>query len=68
MRWHAEGRTNDGVLRHPIDSIAWKEFNFRYLEFSSDPCNIRLGLASDDFNPFKTLSVSHSTWPVILVP
>ncbi|KAL5827892.1 hypothetical protein ACOSQ3_019743 [Xanthoceras sorbifolium] len=25
MKWHMEGHTNDGVLRHPADSRAWKE-------------------------------------------
>ncbi|XP_038707717.1 uncharacterized protein LOC120002932 [Tripterygium wilfordii] len=23
MRWHAEERLNDGILRHPADSLAW---------------------------------------------
>lgn len=27
MRWHAESRTKDGVLRHPADSPAWKAFD-----------------------------------------
>ncbi|KAL0385056.1 UNVERIFIED_CONTAM: hypothetical protein Sradi_2899900 [Sesamum radiatum] len=27
MRWHAEERIEDGVLRHPADSQAWKEFD-----------------------------------------
>jgi len=26
MRWHHEGRLNDGFHRHPVDSLAWKEF------------------------------------------
>ncbi|XP_058740919.1 uncharacterized protein LOC131613250 [Vicia villosa] len=68
MRWHQDGRLNDGSLRHPADSLAWKEFDARYPTFSSDPRNVRLGLASDGFNPFKTMSISHSTWPIILIP
>ena len=24
MRWHKEGRVNDGVLWHPTNSMAWK--------------------------------------------
>ncbi|PNX87156.1 hypothetical protein L195_g043242, partial [Trifolium pratense] len=68
MRWHHEGRLNDGSLRHPADSLAWKEFNSRYPTFSLDPRNVRLGVASDGFNPFKTMSITHSTWPVILIP
>ncbi|XP_049399799.1 uncharacterized protein LOC125863867 [Solanum stenotomum] len=68
MRWHAEGRTKDGVMRHPADSIAWRNFDETHVDFAQDPRNVRLGLASDGFSPFKSMSISHSTWPVILIP
>ncbi|XP_020080540.1 uncharacterized protein LOC109704191 isoform X2 [Ananas comosus] len=68
MRWHNEGRTKDGILRHPADSPAWKDFDHKHQQFSFDPRNVRLGLASDGFNPFRMMSISHSTWPVILIP
>jgi hypothetical protein len=68
MRWHAEGRTNDGVLRHPADGEAWKAFDNLYPDFSADSRNVRLGLMLDGFNPFGNMSTSHSTWPVMLVP
>ncbi|KAL3527655.1 hypothetical protein ACH5RR_012311 [Cinchona calisaya] len=68
MRWHLEGRTKDGCLRHPADSPTWKTFDYQHSEFSEDPRNVRLGLASNGFNPFKNISVSHSPWLVILVP
>jgi hypothetical protein len=67
MKWHTQGHTKYGVLRHPADGEAWKAFDSRYLDFTSDPQNVRLGLASDDFNPFGNMSSSHSTWPVMLV-
>ncbi|XXG84911.1 hypothetical protein AAC387_Pa11g0115 [Persea americana] len=68
MRWHKEKRVNDGVLRHPADAEAWKEFDKMHNSFSQDPHNVRLGLASDGFNPFSNMSTSHSIWPVLLVP
>jgi hypothetical protein len=68
MKWHSQGRTKDGVLRHPADGEAWKTFDSRYLVFALDPRNVRLGLASDGFNPFGNMSSSHSTWPVMLIP
>ncbi|OMO89985.1 Transposon, En/Spm-like protein [Corchorus capsularis] len=40
----------------------------RYLDFASEPRNVRLGLASDGFNPFKTMSSTYSTWPVVIIP
>lgn len=67
MSWHADGRTNDGVRRHPTDAPAWKEFDRRHVRFAGDIRNIRLGLASDGFNPYGTMSITHSTWPVVLV-
>ncbi|XP_028120026.1 uncharacterized protein LOC114317487 [Camellia sinensis] len=68
MKWHAEGRTNDGIMRHPADSMALKTFDSRYVDFSFDSRNVRLGLAADGFNPYGNMSTSYSIWPVILVP
>ncbi|KAG8501178.1 hypothetical protein CXB51_003312 [Gossypium anomalum] len=68
MRWHNDQRTDDGLLRHPADSLAWKSFDSKFSSFASDPRNVRLGLAADGFNPFKIMSTSYSTWPVVLVP
>ncbi|KAL2492096.1 Uncharacterized protein Adt_27724 [Abeliophyllum distichum] len=68
MRWHSERRVEvEGVLRHPADGEAWKEFDKLYPEFMRDPRNVRLGLATDGFNPFGNMHNSYSMWPVILV-
>ncbi|XP_058070934.1 uncharacterized protein LOC131219971 [Magnolia sinica] len=67
MKWHYECRIEDGMLRHPANSPAWKTFDHYHPTFSSDSRNVRLGLAADGFNPFKTMSITHSTWPVILI-
>ena len=68
MRWHKKERIRDGKVRHPADSLAWQHVNAKYEEFDSDPHNIRLGLASDGFNPFGMLNVNYTCWPVILIP
>ncbi|XP_013617060.1 PREDICTED: uncharacterized protein LOC106323494 [Brassica oleracea var. oleracea] len=68
MRWHATASNSDGKLRHPRDGRAWKEFDQNHPEFASDPRHVRLGLATDGFNPFGTMSSSYSIWPVILFP
>ena len=39
-----------------------------YKTFAADPRSVRLGLASDGFNPFGMLNVTYTTWPVILMP
>jgi len=56
------------VLRHPANGEAWKSFDLLHPEFSVDSRNVRLGLTSDGFNPFRNMSTSHNTWPVMLVP
>jgi hypothetical protein len=68
MRWHAEGRTRDGILRHPTDGEAWRSFDILHPDFMVDSRNVRLGLRADGFNPFGNMSTSHSNWPVMLVP
>ena len=67
MRWHASKSTNEGILRHPSDSKAWKTFNLKHPQFALDPRNVRLGLATNGFNPYGNLSTSHSIWPVVLI-
>ncbi|KAK1668728.1 hypothetical protein QYE76_056887 [Lolium multiflorum] len=68
MSWHNDGRTKDEVMRHPADSPAWKNFDSRYRSFSKEPRNIRFGLATDGFNPFRNMNLSYSIWPIILIP
>ncbi|XXG77965.1 hypothetical protein AAC387_Pa08g2009 [Persea americana] len=53
MRWHSEKRVDDGIARHPADSVEWKEFDKKYPEFAQETRNVRLGLATDGFNPFE---------------
>ena len=67
LRWHDEERSKDGKLRHPADGQAWIDFYRLHQDFALDFCNVRLGLASDGFNPFRTMSISLSTWPVMLM-
>ena len=50
-------------MRHPANSKAWKSFDSKYVEFTSEPRNVRLELAANGFNPFSNMS----TWPVMLV-
>lgn len=57
----------DGMLRHPRDTKAWKEFDSFYPEFAFDARNVRLALTIDGFNPFGTLSSYNSIWHVMFV-
>ena len=42
-------------------------FNAKFPHFVVDSRNVRLGLASDGFNPFGNMSQSYSMWPVVLL-
>ncbi|KAF7133467.1 hypothetical protein RHSIM_Rhsim09G0074400 [Rhododendron simsii] len=69
MRWHKDKRfQEENRIRHPADAKAWQDFDKKHEWFAQDPCNVRLGLASDGFNPFGSMSNSYSMWPVILMP
>ncbi|CAL9001226.1 unnamed protein product [Prunus brigantina] len=47
---------------------AWKEFDRTFPDFAADPRNVRLGLATDGFNPYGVLNQHHSTWPIFVFP
>ncbi|XP_057529755.1 uncharacterized protein LOC130808293 [Amaranthus tricolor] len=67
MTWHKTAGEKDGLLQHPANGQAWINFDKIYESFSKEPRNVRLALATDGFNPFNTMSIVHSTWPVILI-
>jgi hypothetical protein len=68
-QWHKLKRKPvDNELSHPADGEAWKDFDKKYDWFAKDARNVRLGLATDGFNPFGKMSASYSMWPVFLIP
>ncbi|XP_074332026.1 uncharacterized protein LOC141668881 [Apium graveolens] len=68
MCWHAQQRTQDGKMRHPANSPSWKNIDYRWQSFGSEPRNLRLALSADGVNPHNNgLSNRYSCWPVLLV-
>ena len=61
-------RVDDGIIGHPTDSEEWKEFDLKHPDFALEPYNVRLGLATDGFNPFGNMNNNYSMWHVILIP
>ena len=47
MKWHAQGRTTNGLMRHLVDSLSWKRFDFLQPTIALEHRNVRLWLASD---------------------
>ncbi|CAM8883224.1 unnamed protein product [Rhodiola kirilowii] len=69
MRWHNERDIGKGdYLRHLADGDIWQKFNMEFLKFASEVRNVCLGLSTDGFNPFGASGLSHSTWPVVVIP
>ncbi|CAM8948489.1 unnamed protein product [Rhodiola kirilowii] len=68
MRWHGERKVKKGLIRHPVDSEAWQDFDKKIHDFAQDVRNVRLGLATDGFNLFGAAALSHSTWPIVVMP
>ncbi|XP_049345089.1 uncharacterized protein LOC125809514 [Solanum verrucosum] len=63
--------TNDCMLYWKEDSQldSWKKsFDEIHPSFAVEPHNVRLGLASDGFQPFRNSKTSHSIWHVVLIP
>nr|GEX51449.1 hypothetical protein [Tanacetum cinerariifolium] len=84
VNWHSSGESSSTLdkdvktLRLLLDeshqelftgySEAWKHLDRVEPSFASDPCNIRLGLATDGFNPFGNQSNPYIIWPVFVIP
>ena len=56
MRWCIDKRVDNGIMRHPVDSEEWKEFDLQHPDFALEPRNVRLGLATDGFNHFGNMN------------
>ncbi|XP_004296227.1 PREDICTED: uncharacterized protein LOC101306419 [Fragaria vesca subsp. vesca] len=76
MRWHHERhqqgpdrpRIDPDNLTHPADGEAWNHFDRSFPDFASKCRNVKLGLATDGFNPTGDMNNSYSIWPVIAFP
>jgi len=66
-RWHKDKRVSmENEMSHPADGEAWKHFDKVYPSFAGDARNLRLGLATDGFNPFGNMNTTYSMWPVLV--
>lgn len=55
LKWHATKTNPHELLRHPRYNKTGKYFDSMYPDFASDTRNVRLALATDEFNPFGNL-------------
>jgi hypothetical protein len=52
LQWYANNKSNDGLIRHVVDSKAWAHINMAWPDFSHDLCNLRLAIATNGFKFF----------------
>ena len=67
MDYHAKIISEDGFLQMHADGSALKNIEEKWLIFKDEPCNVRLSLAVDGFNPFGELHSTYSVWPVFVI-
>ncbi|KAM3378884.1 hypothetical protein P3S68_011297 [Capsicum galapagoense] len=67
ITWNKDRRVDDGIMRHPDDSMAWNSLDEHYPLFIVKPHNIRLGFDSDGFQPFRNSKTTHKIWLVVLL-
>ena len=56
----------ENVMSHLADAKAWKDFDDVYPSFAGDARNLRLGLATDGFNPSGNMNTTYSMWHVLV--
>jgi hypothetical protein len=66
-KWHTSRDREGGNVECVPDLKAWKHIESLDGTFATEARNIRLGMALDGVDPFSNQSLSHSTWPVLLV-
>ena len=67
MDYHAKNISEDGVLHMPKDGSVLKNIEEKWPIFKDEPCNVRLSLPTDGFNPFGELSSTYSVWLVFVI-
>jgi len=67
MDYHATNRSEDGVIRMPVDGFAFRNIEERWPKFKEEPHNIMLSLAADGVNPFGELRYTYSVWLIFTI-
>jgi hypothetical protein len=67
MSWHYGNKSQDGYVRHVVDSKAWAHIDSIWPQFATDAHNLKLGLALDGVNPFGKQCTTCSIWPILIL-
>jgi len=61
-------RYNPDKMVHPSDGESWTHFDEIHHEKAEEARNVRVVLATDEFNPHGMMATSYSCWPVFVIP
>ena len=67
LKWHAQGRENNGKIQHAIDSPTWQLVNQMWPEFALDCRNLRLDILANGIYPHSSMTSKHSSWSVLTI-
>ena len=63
MDYHARNRSQDDVIRMPVDGTAIIDIEEKWPHFK-EPCNLRISLVEDGVNPFAQMKSIYTVWPM----
>ena len=66
-KWHNTREKVGGNVEFIPNCKAWSHVDLLYPNFGGEGRNIRFGMALDGGNPYSNQSLSHSTWPILLL-
>ena len=67
MDYHERNRSQDDIMRMPIDGSTFNEIEEKWPHFKEEPHNLKLSLAVDGVNPFGEMRSTYSAWPIFVI-
>ena len=67
MDYHARSRSQDDVIRMPVDGSAFRYMEEKWPHFKEEPRNLRISLALDGVNPFAQMKSIYTVWPIFVI-
>ena len=67
MDYHVCNRSQDDIMKIPLDGSTFKDIEDRCPLFKEEPHNLKLSLAVNNVNPFREMRYVYSVWPVFVI-
>ena len=67
MDWGLKNIGTHGIMRAPLNCLAFKHINSKWPELEQEPRYLKMGFGLDCVNPFSMQSSRWSTWSIVLI-